>query len=435
MMGIKLLGYVPKHFCVAFSGWCYRIIMAVTQVISIPIALRCLGVDNYAVFAVITGLVAWFNLADLGFGYSIQNYISTLRIEGKNTSDFLRSIVLGFLIIALVEILFFCIAAPFLQVFLLKNFVVKTSWYLLLVIGSAYVISAVCSVSYRVFFAEQKGYWGYFYQSAGWLGALLVMVVLSYLPLGNKLFLILLGWIVPQTLCALVSFIHAMPWRGIFTHYNFRLFKEIFAKAGLFNLNAIGAACVLGLDYVIMSQLLTARDITLYNIFNKVFQFIHAGYTVVLMALWPVMAEKFATHKAKEVHAVNVMLLRNIFWAMIYLIGATIFVLLVKDLLLSFFSKNLLTISYGVIVLFGVYYAVRIWVDSYATAIQSRNKIKFIAFTVPIQAVVSVSLLYYFGARYGLEGILIALILCFVVTAVWVLPCYHYLTLARENIR
>jgi len=407
--------------------------MALAQVITIPIALRCLGVDSYAVFAVVTGLVAWFNLADLGFGYSIQNHISILRVEGKDTRSFLRSIAFYFLIIAFFELLVFCSIAPFLQHFLLKNFAVKTSWYLLIIVGSFYVLSAICSVSYRIFFAEQKGYWGYSYQSAGWLGALIAIIILGYLPVENRLFLILLGWIIPQTFFALISFIHAMPWRGIFTYCDFNIFKRIFTKAWLFNLNSIGAACVLGIDYVIMSQLLSAHDITLYNIFNKIFLFIYAGYSTVLMTLWPVMAEKFATRNRQLIDEVNSMLLRNIFWAIGYITIATGLVLIGKNFLLSFFAKGLLSVSYWVIILFGIYYAIRFWVDSYATVIQSRNKIKFIAFTVPIQAVVSVCFLYYFGAKYGLDGILIALILCFTVTAVWVLPCYHYLTLAKER--
>ena len=105
---------LPRHFYVTFSGWFYRIVMALAQVISIPIILRCLGVDSYAIFAVITGLVAWFNLADLGFGYSIQNHISILRVEGKNVRDFLRSIIFCFLIIAIFEILIFQMTKTFL---------------------------------------------------------------------------------------------------------------------------------------------------------------------------------------------------------------------------------------------------------------------------------------------------------------------------------
>ncbi|OGT06878.1 MAG: hypothetical protein A2103_05315 [Gammaproteobacteria bacterium GWF2_41_13] len=431
----KCLKSIPSHYYVVGSGWLSRIVMAGVQVISIPLVLRFVGTEQYALFAVITGLLLWFNLADLGLGTSIQNHISLLRVQQKETTGFLNSLVIFVLLIGCVEVVLFSLIAPFLQHFLLHKLATHASSYLLIVAGNMYILAALFGIAYKIFFAQHRGYWAYFYQTISYIGSLALVLLLIFLQVHrDQLLWVLLGWTAPQMLFAFTAFLHAVPLRRCIISADFGLFKKIFSKAWQYSVNAVGAAFVLGIDYVIMSQLLNANDITVYNIFNRIFSFMYFGYSAVLVALWPVLAEHYADFKAEKYRQANAMLIRNGLMASLYVVTGTLVIFALKTPLLLLFSKNTLVIPGAAILLFGFYYITRVWTDTYATAIQSRNKIAFIAMTVPIQAMTSIVFLYYFSRWLGLNGILLGLALCFLITGFWLLPVYHYYSIRKMRI-
>ncbi|OGT11288.1 MAG: hypothetical protein A2X77_01800 [Gammaproteobacteria bacterium GWE2_42_36] len=428
----KHLKSIPLHYYVVGSGWLSRIVIAGVQVLSIPLVLRFVGTEQYALFAVITGLLLWFNLADLGLGPSIQNHISLLRVKQEDTKSFLSSLTLFIFLLGIIEIVVFSLIAPFLQHFLLHKLTSQASSYLLVVAGNMYILAALFGISYKIFFAQHRGYWAYAYQTMSYLGSLLLVLLLIFLKIDqNKLLWVLLGWTVPQMAFAFISFLHAVPLRQCIVAADFSVFKKMLSKAWQYSVNAVGAAFVLGIDYVIMSQLLNANDITVYNVFNRIFSFMYFGYTAVLIALWPVLSEHYADSKIEKYRRANAMLIRNGLMATLYVVTGTLIIFILRKPLLLIFSKNTLVIPGIAILLFGFYYITRVWTDTYATAIQSRNKIAFIAATVPIQAITSVIFLYYFSRWLGLSGIILGLALCFLITGFWLLPAYHYYSIRK----
>jgi len=422
---------IPRHIFVASFGWICRVINAVIQVISIPLILHFLGMTDYAVFAVITGLITWYNLADVGLGPSIQNEISSMRVAGADFDIFLNSIAIYIIALGLIEVIIFSFAAFFLQGVLLRQINAVVPSYLLAVIGSMYILVAVFSVSARIFFAKQKGHLGYLYQSIGIIFGFLVVLIIIFFHTQNRILGIMLGWTVPQVIAAIVGFLHAMPHGGWIKSSSFKRFREILSTAWQFSFNSLGAAFVLGLDYIIMSQIISADDIVIYNIVNKIFTFIFFGYNAILLALWPSMAENYVSGNELKIKEANEAILKNILIGSAYIFVVSVIVIITKDFIMHYFSNSTLSVSVLVIALFSLYYIIRVWSDTYTVAILSRNKIAFIIATIPFQAIVSVIFMYYFGSKFGLVGIILGMVLCFSLTSLWIMPCYHYYLLRR----
>jgi len=76
------------------------------------------------------------------------------------------------------------------------------------------------------------------------------------------------------------------------------------------------------------------------------------------------------------------------------------------------------------IIIFGFYYLIRIWTDTYAMVLQSVSILKPFWILVPIQALISLFGQIYFVRMYRLNGILYGLILSFLLTVSWGLPYY-----------
>jgi len=84
------------------------------------------------------------------------------------------------------------------------------------------------------------------------------------------------------------------------------------------------------------------------------------------------------------------------------------------------------------IALFGFYYCIRIWTDTYSMLLQSMSKLKIFWIYVPIQGIISFTAQYLCAIKFGLNGIIIGLITSFLFTAVWVLPL-AYTVISRKN--
>jgi len=419
---------IPKRYQIAAAGWASRFFMGFAQIISISILLDYLGTDLYAVFAIITGLQGWFALADCGVGSSLQNYISEAR--ANNEDDVLlnsSAIIVSLVLLVVVCVVFVCIS-PLLQYLLLHKIAPSmaiSQYYLMISVGIVCIATNIFGISYRVLFANHKGYWAYFYQGVGPIISVVSIIVMKYANVVQyRLLVALLSWLLPQMIVSLFSYVQVFSFQGVLKHINFQIIKLLLVRGIKFWGFAIAAAFTLLIDYVVMAQTLTAKDIAIYNILFKVFNLILFVYSAVLTAVWPEIAELFVK---KQWAQANKILVKNMLIGVFFVATCALLFLFAKDLLMHILApRTNLTLPITVIILFGIYAVIRVWTDSYAVALQSQNQLKIFWIYVPIQAILSFFGMYFFSLHYGLNGILTGLILSFVLTASWILPVSYF---------
>jgi len=71
----------------------FKLLSALVSFLSVPLLLKTLGTDSYAVWVTTTALVAWLNLFDFGSGYSLKNKV-TESIALNNFTE-LNSLIAG----------------------------------------------------------------------------------------------------------------------------------------------------------------------------------------------------------------------------------------------------------------------------------------------------------------------------------------------------
>src|SRR6266576_3794390 len=82
---------IPRHVWVAISAWISRAVVAIVSLAAIRILLQSLGTEHYSIFAILSGLTAWFLLFDLGSGYAAQNFISERRAKHEPYWEFIAA--------------------------------------------------------------------------------------------------------------------------------------------------------------------------------------------------------------------------------------------------------------------------------------------------------------------------------------------------------
>jgi O-antigen/teichoic acid export membrane protein len=420
---------ISTCYKVAAVGWFSRFVMGFSQIISISILLDYLGTNLYAVFSIITGLQGWFLLADCGLGSSLQNYISEVRVKKNDIDHLLCNATIAIVIILVASLLLFTAVSPLLQYFLFHSIepsLASSKYYILLVIGWIYILTTIASIAYRVFFANHKGHISYFYQTIGPIFSVLAIFLLKYVKIStnDRLFLGLLCWILPNFIVAMAAYLQVFPKKGLISQFDFRVVRELLLRGLNFWGFALSATLTLCMDYIVMAQTLSAKEITMYNILFKGFSLILFIYSAILTAIWPEIAELFMQ---KQWVKANLVLKKNIFIGLLFVVFCTLIFLLFKGAIITILAPDAnITLPCMPIIFFGIYCVIRVWTDTYSVALQSQNYLKIFWVCVPIQAVLSVVGMYFLSLKMGLSGVLLGLIISFVLTTAWGVPIFYY---------
>jgi O-antigen/teichoic acid export membrane protein len=432
----RRLPQVSRIWLVAGGGWAGRIIQVLAQLLVVRILTDHLGVEGYGVFALLASVATWFTLSDLGIAISLQNHISERRAGGADVDTLMLSASLlaiaacGF--VALV-ILF---AGPLLARFILSDFAFLSAEHKVLVFyAMAFpgIGTALGGILYRIWFAHHRGYLSNLMPAAGtvsgtlgvWLAtrahvepALPWSVALFYAPMA----LLPIGGLA-ITLARLVR--DHRP--------SVEIAGAVLRRALRFWLFGVMAAAVLQVDFIIMAKVLSASDIVVYSIATRVFGLVFFVYNALLMAMWPMCSEAIAGGHWADVRR---MIRKYVVLGMAFVMICGIGIEITKPWIVAILApSSQLVIPGSVVALLTLYYGLRVWTDTFSTVIQSTNKLGVFWFALPFQAAFSVAF-QILGARWlGLNGMILGLIACFVLTTSWILPfVVHRLSTARSSV-
>jgi len=428
MLRIRELATRPASWTVA-SGWLLRILTAAAQFYAVRILTQSLGISGYAGFAILTGLLGWFMLADFGFGSSLQNYISQKRVEGGDTVGSIASVFVLLLISTiLLSILWYAIA-PWAGATLLGNITglnpdaAKTSFFLYAAFSTGAGASAI---ALKIMFAEHRGYLAHLlsattvYVGVGALALCHALKVSIDLPTA----VILYGapaWFIPTLYLAwyITRIQKSARWIG---RFDFAPIIRLWPRARIFLLYTTFAALVLNVDYLVLSQTASADQIAVYAVYTRIYALGFFIFSSVLSAYWPLLAEML--HRADS-SAVRPMLHNCILFGGAVMIAGALFLYLfgqaVADILSP--SQHLILPVY-LIPFFTAYWLVRIWTDSYAMLLHSANRTMVLCIVAPVQAILNLGLGYLGVTNFGIAGLLAGMTASFVLTTGWILPVY-----------
>jgi len=420
---------IEQYHYIALVGWIAKIFTVIFSLINTRMLLDIIGIEGFAVYTIIFSLLGWLSLLNFSIPSAVQNTISKFTIEKKDIKILLQTILFMIIVIILLSVPLLIILSKIVYQTLLIDYqnLIETEY--LFVMLFLLVVFGLSEIFNKILFSLHKGHLANIYPA---IISVLSFVGLLFVENRNlsDVNIVLIIFFVPYLFIFIVSYIQAVGF--IRPNFDKNIFKIVIKLMKKFFLFAILAAFVLKVDYIIMSQVLEASDIAIYNLDMRVFNLILFMYGTILAALWPVSAEMF--HK-KEYNSILKNIRKNIFYGIAISMLLGVFIIYFKDnifLLLS--GKTHLTVSFSTVFLTLLYIIIRIWTDSFATILQSMNEINILIYIVPAQALISILGQYYLGQYYGLNGIILGLILSFLLTVVWLLPLkFHKLIKAHNN--
>ncbi|QTL39797.1 MATE family efflux transporter [Xenorhabdus budapestensis] len=413
---------IPNHLIVASSSWLSKIIIAGVQILSISYLMPLLGEDEYAVFSLLTGLLVWCSIVDLGVGNSLQNYISESRAKNENYDSYIKSSLHIIAVSFILFFFFFYLFSNILASFYLSSFdhlINGESGNLFFTASIIFSTISIGTVAYKILFAELIGWKANLYNAMSYLiGFLGITVVHKYninTDINNSLIILY----APVGLISL-SYISYRYLKLINVRTTWQSHLLILKRSIGFLIFSFLSILVLQADYIVISQKLSASDIVIYTVTMKIFGLVFFIYSAVLQALWPICAELRIKHQWAKL---NKMIFVNIIFGMTFICISTLFIYFFKEKIISIISKEInYNLDASVYAIIALYFCIRVWCDTYAMLLQSMNSLKILWFFVPCQAVISGTAQWYLSEYLGVSGILLGLTLSFILTVCWGLP-------------
>jgi O-antigen/teichoic acid export membrane protein len=426
---------IPTVWLVAGGGWIGRGIQVIAQLLAVRFLIEGVGTPGYGVFAVLASLNGWLLLSDFSIGISLQNHISERRVAGENVDDLILTAILLSLMATGVVGAILLLLGPWLAELLLGKFAFLSmterllAFYAMVVPG---VGTALGTVAYRIWFAQHRGYLSNLMPAAGTVIGTTAVWFLTHVAPSSAYPVALNTFAYYLPLALLPIMVLLVTVSGIARRHRFRseLVRPLLTRGLRFWVSGLLASGVLGVDYVIMVQVLDVHDIVVYSVASKLFLLIFFVFNAMLQALWPVCAEAIARD---DWPAVGALTRRYIALGAAFTLVAGVGVAITNAWIVQILAPGLNTpIPLLVVVLLTLYTTLRVWTDMFGMILQSMNDL-FLMWTVaPVQVLLSIGL-QTLGARwFGLPGLISGLIGCYLLTAAWVLPLRCWLHTRRS---
>ncbi len=426
---LNLITNLPNHLKVTISAWIARGIIAITNLIAIRFLLPYLGTESYAVYLILLSFTSWCALTDFGIGTALQNYISEFRVKKIDYQPYINSAFQIIICFTLIAIMLSLVLYQPIQNFILKKYtdilniqtinVVLASLILLILIG-------VVNISTKIYYALQKGVIPNILTSIAYIISFCAMlIVINTQSENNKILKIILCYTLPQIV--LIGFLFFKIFKNSIKNI-FKVNKDIL-KVLLDRTIKFGLITIIGLmnyeiDYFIMAKTVSPTDITVYSVFAKIFLAVFSIYSSLLIAFWPLCAERYHRKEYKEIKEhIN----RYLIFGISLLSVSIIILYLFKDLIFSILLQNIsYNLSYTFFIVAIIYFIFRTIGDTYTIFLQSTNHTKIFITFISIQTFINIYLQYYFSLKFGITGIFLGLALSYLFTQTLFFPYISY---------
>lgn len=375
--------------------------------------------ESYAAFSIVLSLAPWLALLNLGLPNTAQNLIAERRARGLQTSRLRRAAVDTAFVAGLLYLPLALLVAVLVQHLLLPSQGAMSFAGVILLLW-ALVLLGLTTVFHQVLHAMHRSTWPLFapaVQAALTAAMLMCASEAVFVPAHSGLWGALSTALPILAVFLISAFLADAHPR---TRLDVRALRRLLHAARGFLLFGLTGTLALSCDYIVMSQLLQSAQITEYNLASKTFGTILTLHSVLLAAAWTPLSDRFFRGDLAGMRRQLIRLLG---------MGLTLVVLLGLPLVYGMDSiVRLLTgdkieaLPLALTMSWLVYVAMRVWSDTFATALLSCNQVSVLNRYIVWQSLISLTAQWLLGERLGASGIVLGLLLSYLLTAAWILP-------------
>jgi len=380
----------------------------------VPLTLNYLDKERYGLWLTLSSIVGWFSLFDIGLGNGFRNkFAEAIAVKNDNLAKTYVSttFVLLSVIICCVLAVFFVIN-PFLDWRKILNTTAETrhTLSLLAIICFAFfALRFIFNLITTVFLADQKSALA---DLVGVLGSLLSLIIIFLLMQIGERSLLYLGFALSA--CPVLALIIACftAFAGKYKKYrpslkfiDFKQSKGLMGLGFLFFIPQICGLLVFATSNIIIAQVFSPAEVTVYNIAYKYFSLVMLLFQIIVNPFWSGFTEAYVRQDYNWVKRVIHKL--RLIWG-ISCIGLVLMVL-ISNTVYELWVGNQIVIPISLSIGLAVYVAIFIWNSIFVSFNNGVSKIFIQVWLSLIAGMSFIPLTIFLSRKIGLAGIPIAM--------------------------
>lgn len=400
----------------AFASALAKAIVILSALVTIPLTIDYLGVERFGLWMTVASLIALMSFADMGLGNGLLNAVADAdgKTDAESIRRYISSAFIALVCIAIVVAIVFALVVPAIdlpRLFKIRSAIAASEVYpAVFAFVAIFAISIPASIVQKVQLGLQMGLRSNVWQAGGSLLSFVAILLVIWFK-GGVPWLVLASAGIPVVVLIassldffLRSHRHLAP---RFANVGRTEFSRLARTGLLFFFLQLSAALAFASDNLIIANVLGQAAVAEYAVVNKLFEAVLLLLGVMVFPLWPAYAEAKARN---DIAWIERTMLRALVLTFLYVSGAGIFLLMSGRWLLEIWVGE--TIGYSL----GLFSALVVWTIlrglglTHSMFLNGLGAIKSQLVVALLFAASSLVMKWYLASRFGLNGVLLALI-------------------------
>ncbi|MDA9774801.1 MATE family efflux transporter [Algibacter sp.] len=386
----------------------------------VPMTINYVNPTQYGIWLTLSSIVVWFSYFDIGFGNGLRNKFAEAKATGNfDDAKIYISTTYAFLILIFTGL--------WILFFVINNFIDWTKILnapslmrvelssLAIIVFSFFCFQMVFKIINTVLTADQKPAKAAFLNLLGQILALILILILIKTTKGSLIYLSLVLGFSPVFIIV-VSSIYLYSKNYAFYRPSFKYVKLSYGREILnigfsFFLIQIAVIVVYETNNLIIAQIGSPKDVTVFNIAYKYLSIAFMSFSIIISPFWSAFTDAF-TKKEYTWMKQTVRKLRFISYG---LMSTIIILIFFSKYVYSVWIGNFIEIPLNVTISVGVYVAILIVLSANNQILNGIGKIKVQLLTYSFATIFHIPLALFLGKKFGIPGVLTSAILFYTI--------------------
>ncbi len=390
----------------------------------VPITINYVNPTRYGIWLTLSSVISWFGFFDIGFGNGLRNRFAEAIAKGEHELARIyvstTYAILG-IIIAVVLIIFFCIN-PFLNWTKILNTPADMAGelsILALIVFVFFCVQFVLKLITTVLTSNQQPAKASFFDFLGSLVSFLIIFILTKTTSGNLIYLGAAFSFTPVFILFVSSiWFYTHDYRKYAPSFKFVRFgyaRNLMSLGIKFFIIQIAVVVLYQTSNIIIAQLFGPAQVTPYNIAYKYFSVIPMILGIIMMPLWSAFTEAWTKNDILWIK--NTIKKLTLLWILISI--GTLVMLAFSNPIYKLWVGEEIKVPIGLSAVMAAYVIINGWCGIFSHFLNGVGKIKLQLYSGLFGTLVNIPLAIFLGKRLGIAGVLLAICILAVTSAIW----------------
>lgn len=390
----------------------WKILAMVISFVSVPLLLRCVGVEKYGIWVTLLSVVSWIYYLDLGIGGGLRNKLA----ESLACDDFSRAreyLNASYLLLGAICLLFvlgtgfLLLSADIGNLICYESIDENLNLVLFLALFFA-CVNFVMSLVNNIWYAEQQASLVGFFNLIGqafWAIGIVLCLWLNASMLWIVAIVEGMAQLLKNILASLAAFAKYPVLRFTFGRIDRFCANGILLLGGQLFFMQIAALILNGTDNLIIMRYFGADDVTAYSLCYKYFGIIQAFFVVLITPLYSAYT---VAYTKRDILWIKQTLRKSICFYGLFLLFICIAGLLCPYFM-KFWTQTDIYIPPNLIFLIAVYFVLLMFSHNFSTLVNGVGRVTETTIAVGVEAVLNVPLSIFLAVYcdMGVDGVIL----------------------------